>query len=134
MEMEEELRFVLFVFKFRPRFIVVVKVVKAKCTMSTTEGLNVVLERALMFEVRATKAIPNLATILLVGSPIAFDREGFGAFSTSERLDSMLSLVMRLEGAEVLERSGPRVVDVVFAPWRAAIAWQLKHCRWLCSF
>lgn len=92
--------------------------------MATPEGLDVVLERALVFEVRATKTIPNLPAILLVRSPIAFHGEGLAAFSTCEGLDAVLSLVMCLEGAKVLERPRPRVVDVVFASRRAAVARQ----------
>lgn len=112
------------VFDFGCGFVVVVKVVKAEGAVAASKGLDVILERALVFEVRATKTIPNLAAVLLVRSPIAFHGESFAAFSTGEGLDAMLSFVMRLEGAKVLERPRPRVVDVVFAPRRAAIARQ----------
>lgn len=110
--------------EFRRGFIVVIKVVKTEGAMAVTKGLDMVFKGAFVFEVRTTKAIPNLAAILLVGSPIAFDSEGLGAFSTSEGLDAVLALVMRLKGAEILERPRPWVVDVVFAASRAAIAWE----------
>ena len=71
--------------------------------MAATKGFDVVFKGAFMFKIRATKAIPNLATILLVGSPIALNSKGFGAFSTSERLDAVLALVMCLEGSEIFE-------------------------------
>lgn len=123
-----------FVFDFGCRFVVVFKVVEAKGAMASSKGLDVVLEGALVFEVGATETVPNLPAVLLVGSPVAFHSKGFAAFSAGEGLDAVLSLVMCLEGAEVLERPRPRVIDVVLAAWGAAVARQPQHCRWLSPF
>ena len=89
--------------------------------VAVPEGLNVVLERPLVLEIGSARAIPELATVLLVRSPVAPDREGLGAFPAYEGLYPMLPLVVRLEGSEIFERLGSRMVYVVPAPTRAAI-------------
>lgn len=71
--------------------------------------------------------VPEFAAILLVGAPVASDGEGLGALVACEGLGSVFALVVRLEGAEVLERPRSRVVDVVLAPHHAAVARQFAH-------
>lgn len=96
----------MIMFNFRGRVIFVIfegGEVKSKRSMSRTKGLNVVFERPFVFEIRATNAVPNLTTVFLVGSPIAFNSERFGTFSAHKGFDAVLSLVMCLEGSKVLE-------------------------------
>ena len=76
-----------------------------------------------MFEVRTTRAKPTLAAILLVSSPVTFHSQALSTFPTHERLHTMLPLVMRLQGSEILQRLCPWVVYVVFAPLCATVAW-----------
>lgn len=98
--------------------------------VATAEGLNMVLEGSLVLEVGATKTVPNLAAVLLVGPPIALNGEGLAAFPAHEGLRAVLAFVVSLEGSEVLEGPCPRVVDVVLAPRRTAVARQPQHrCR-----
>lgn len=92
--------------------------------MVVTEGLDMVLERALVLEIRATNAIPKLSTILLMSSPVPSHGERLTAFAAREWLEPMLALVMCLESSKVFEWLGSRVVDVIAAPWRAAVARQ----------
>lgn len=82
-----------------------------------------------MLEVRPATAVPELATVLLVGSPVATHSERLAALSAHEGLDPVLALVVGLEGAEVLERLRPWVVDVVLAARRTAVARQPQHGR-----
>ncbi len=84
-------------------------------SMAIAESSNVVFEGAFVLEVRTTGAVPELSAVLLVGPPIATNGKGLTAFATHEGLDSMLPLVMRLQGAEVLQWLGSRVRDVVSA-------------------
>lgn len=95
------------------------------------KGLDVVLEGALVLEVGATDAIPKLATVLLMGSPVTADSEGLATLSAGEGLQAVLALVVSLEGSKVLERLGSWVVYVVATPRRAAVARQPQHPRWL---
>lgn len=92
--------------------------------MTLTKGLNMVFERSLVFKIRATNAIPNPSAVLLMGSPIPFDGESLATFSTHEGLDTMLPLVVGLEGPKVLEMPRSWVLYVVLASWRATIAWE----------
>lgn len=101
--------------------------------MAMAECLDVILEGPLVLEIRATDAIPKLATILLVSSPIAPHSKGFATFPAHEGLDSMLPLVMRLEGSEIFQRLSSRVIDVVSAAGGAAVAGKAKHAGGLSS-
>lgn len=92
--------------------------------MHMAKGLDVIFERPLVFEVRATKAIPNLATVLFMSPPITFHSKGLPTFSTQVGFDAMLPLVVSLEGPEVFERLGSWMLYVVFAPFCTTIAWQ----------
>ena len=91
------------------------------------ERAGVVVEGALVLEVGPAGAEPSLAAVLLVRAPVALDGEGLGAAAAAEGLGAVLALVVRLQGAEVLERPRPRVPHVVLAPRRAAVARQLQH-------
>jgi len=91
--------------------------------MAMAKGLDVVLEGSLVLKIGPTNAIPKLATVLLMGSPVTSNRECLATFPTHEGLDAVLSLVVGLQGAEVFEGLSPRMVYVVPTPWCAAIAW-----------
>jgi hypothetical protein len=97
--------------------------------MIGAERADVVVEGALVLEVGAAGAEPALAAVLLVRAPVALDGEGLGAAAAAEGLGAVLALVVRLQGAEVLERARAGVGDVVLAPRRAAVARQLQHRR-----
>ena len=97
--------------------------------VAMAEGAGVVLERALVLELGAAEAVPEPAAVLLVRAPVALDGEGLAAAAAEEGLEPVLALVVRLQRAEVLERLGARVVDVVAAPRRAAVARQPQHRR-----
>ena len=88
-----------------------------------------VLERALVLELGAAEAVPELAAVLLVRAPVALDGQWLSAAAAAEGLGAVLALVVGLQGAEVLERPRPRVVDVVAATRRAAVARQPEHRR-----
>jgi hypothetical protein len=103
--------------------------VHAHGSVAVAEGADVVLEGALVLEVRAADAEPELPTVLLVRAPVAAHRERLAALAALEGLDAVLALVVRLQRAEVLEGFGARVVDVVAAPGRAAVARQTQHGR-----
>lgn len=102
--------------------------------MASPEGSDVVLEGALVLEVGAAGAVPELATVLLVGSPVALDSERLAALAAGEGFGAVLALEVGLEGAEVLEGLSPGVVDVVLTALGAAIARQPQHRRRLCPF
>lgn len=82
-----------------------------------------VLQRPLVLEIGSTDTHPAAAAVLLVSPPVAFDGEALAAFPAREPLGAVLPLVMGLEGSEVLEGLGAGVVDVVLAPFFAAVAW-----------
>jgi hypothetical protein len=103
--------------------------IAAECAMSVPEGAGVVLERALVLELGSAEAVPELAAVLLVGAPVALDGEGLAALAAQEGLEPVFALVVRLQRAEVLERPRARVVDVVAAARRAAVARQPQHRR-----
>lgn len=84
--------------------ILLIKTVNSISGMAIAKGVDVVLERPLVLEIGAARAVPELAAVLLVGSPVASDGEGLAAFPAHEGLDPMLPLVMCLESSEVLER------------------------------
>lgn len=86
-----------------------------------------------MLEVRTAGAVPQFPAVLLMGPPVAFDREGLPALAAHERLGAVLPLVVGLEGPEIFERLGSWVVDVVLTALRTAVAWQPKHRCWLCA-
>lgn len=91
--------------------------------MTRPKSANVILERPLVLKVGTTKAKPTLAAVFLVGAPVTFDGQRLAALAAGEGLVAVLTLVVSLEGAEVFQRFGCWVVDVVFAPFFAAIAW-----------
>ena len=86
-----------------------------------------VVEGSLVLEVGAAGAEPALAAVLLVRAPVALDGERLAAAAAAEVLVAVLALVVRLQGAEVLERARARVRHVVAAPGRAAVARQLQQ-------
>lgn len=98
------------------------------------KSANVVLERALVLEIRATKAEPTLATVLLVGAPVTLDGKGLATLAASEGLESVLALVVCLEGPKVLQWLSLWVVYVVLASFLAAVAWHAQYCPWLRPF
>lgn len=91
--------------------------------MARPKGTNVILKRPLVLKVGTTKAKPTLAAVFLVGSPVAFDGQRLAALAATKGLVTVLSLVMSLESAEILQWFSLRVVDVVLTPILAAIAW-----------
>lgn len=101
--------------------------------MAASKGLDVILERPLVLEVRPANAVPELSTVLLVGSPVAPDSERLATLAAHEGLDPMLALVVCLQRPEVLERLRPRVVDVVPATGCAAVAGKPEHAGRLCA-
>uniref|UniRef100_A0A2P2N5S1 Uncharacterized protein n=1 Tax=Rhizophora mucronata TaxID=61149 RepID=A0A2P2N5S1_RHIMU len=68
-----------------------------------------------------------------MGSPISPHSKGLTTFSTHERFDTVLPLVMRLKGSKIFERLCSRVINVVLATRCAAIARKPKHACWLSS-
>lgn len=87
-----------------------------------------------MLEIGAAGAVPELAAVLLVSAPVSLDGEGFAAgFTADKGLGAVLALVVGLKSAEVLERLGAGVVDVVLAALGAAVAREAQHCCWLRS-
>lgn len=109
--------------------VVVVEAGAAQRAVPVAERPGVVLEGSLVLELGAAEAVPEPAAVLLVGAPVALDGEGLAAAAAEEGLEAVLALVVRLQGAEVLERLGARVVHVVPAPRRAAVARQPQHRR-----
>lgn len=118
---------IIILLNFGSGVILFFEAVEAVGSMAMAEGLDVVLEGPLVLEIRAADAKPKLATVLLVSSPIPPHCEGLAAFPAHEGLDAMLPLVMRLEGSEIFQWLGSRVVDVVSAAWGAAVAGKPKH-------
>lgn len=88
----------------------------------TAEGADVVLKRSLVLEIGTAYAEPKPAAVLLMGAPVASHREGLAATPAREWPRAVLPLVVRLQRAEVFERPRSRVLDVVPAPRRAAVA------------
>jgi hypothetical protein len=82
-------------------------------------------QRPFVLEIRTTNAVPDLPAVFFMGSPVALYSKRLSTFPTHERLDSMLSLVMCLEGSEIFEWPCSRVINVVLATLCTAIAWQL---------
>eukprot|EP00252_Welwitschia_mirabilis_P025804 TRINITY_DN8210_c0_g1_i1.p2 TRINITY_DN8210_c0_g1~~TRINITY_DN8210_c0_g1_i1.p2 ORF type:complete len:181 (-),score=12.74 TRINITY_DN8210_c0_g1_i1:582-1124(-) len=97
--------------------------------VAIAEGADVVFERPLVLEIGAARAEPELSAVLLVGSPVASHGEGLAALAAREGFGSVLSLVMRLQSPEILERPRTRMVDVVAAARRAAVARQPENRR-----
>lgn len=75
-----------------------------------------------MLEIRPAHAEPHFPAVLLVRPPIPSHREALAAPPAPERLRTVLPLVVRLEGAEVLQGLGSGVAYVVLAALRAAVA------------
>ena len=100
-------------------------------SMPAAERADVILQAPLVFKIRATYAEPKLPAVLLVGPPVPSHGEGLAASAAREGPGSVLALVVGLQGSEVLERARSWVVDVVFAPLGAAVAWQ-PHQRRRC--
>lgn len=92
-------------------------------SMAEAEGGDVVLERPLVLEVGAADTEPELAAVLLVGSPVSPHGEGLLAVAAREGLGSVLALVVSLQCSEVLQRPRPRMRYVVPTPFCAAVAW-----------
>jgi hypothetical protein len=92
--------------------------------MADAKSLDVVFQRPLVLEIRPANAIPNLPTVLLMGSPITFNCKWLPTFPAHEGLGPMLSLVMCLEGSKIFERPCSWVLYVVFASLCTAIAWE----------
>jgi hypothetical protein len=88
-----------------------------------------VLERALVLEVGAAGAAPSAPAVLLVRAPVAAHGERLAAPAAEEGPGAVPALVVRLQGAEVLERPRTRVLHVVVATRRAAEARQAEHRR-----
>jgi hypothetical protein len=97
--------------------------------VSAAEGADVVLERALVLEVGAADAEPELAAVLLVSAPVAAHGEPLPAAPARVGPRAVLAPVVRLQRAEVLERPCARVLDVVAAALRAAVAGQAHQRR-----
>jgi hypothetical protein len=97
--------------------------------VSAAEGADVVLERALVLEVGAADAEPELAAVLLVRAPVPAHGEPLPAAPARVGPRAVLAPVVRLQRAEVLERPRARVLDVVAAPLRAAVAGQAHQRR-----
>jgi len=68
-----------------------------------------------------------------MGPPITPNSKSFAAFSAHEGLDSMLSLVMSLEGPKIFEWLCSWMINVVLAFRCTTIARKSKHCCWLSS-
>lgn len=120
----EDLTLFTILLNFRPRFILHFKALNPQSTMPMPKSPNVVCQRPLVLEIRTTSAIPKLATILLMGSPISPHCKWLPTLSTCKGLGSMLSLVVCLESSKIFERSWPWVVYVVLAFWCTTIAWE----------
>ena len=95
--------------------------------MSRAEGLDVVFEGPFVLEVGAADAEPALAAVLLVRPPVAFDGQQLAALAAHEGLHAVLALVVSLQRPEVLEGLRARVLDVVLAPFCAAVARHARH-------
>lgn len=80
----------------------VVEAVDAAGGVAAAERPDVVLEGALVLEVGAAGAVPELAAVLLVGAPVAAHGERLAAFPAHEGLDPVLPLVVCLQRPEVL--------------------------------
>lgn len=114
--------------------IVIIARFKAMWCMAAAEGLDMVLERPLVFEIRSTDAEPKLAAILFMGAPVSTHCKGLAALVAVEGFVPVLPLVVGLQSSKVLERLGARVFDVVLAPLSTAVARHSQHCgRRLCS-
>ncbi len=101
--------------------------------MSIAESSNMVFEGAFVLELGTTGAVPQFSAILLVGTPVASNGERLATFAAHEGLDSVLSFVMRLQSAEVLQWLGSRVCDVVATSLRTTVARKAKHGCGLCA-
>lgn len=86
-----------------------------------------------MLKVRAANTKPTLATIFLVGSPVAFHSQEFSTLATHERFKSMLPLIMCLQCSKIFQGLCSWVFDIVLAPFGATEAWNACHSPWLCS-
>jgi len=80
-----------------------------------------------MLEVGATNAEPPFAAVFLVRSPVTFHGQRLRALAAREGLGAVLPLEVRLKRAEVLQRLRTWVLDVVLAPSRATVAWNVQQ-------
>lgn len=87
-----------------------------------------------MLEIGAAYAEPQLATILLMGAPVTTHGKSLAALAAAEWFHAMLSLVVSLQGAEVLERLRTGMVDAVAAARGTAEAWKAEHGSGLSAF
>ena len=113
----------------RHLLIVFLHELQIKATMSMAKSPDMILERSFVLELRPTAAEPKATAILLMGSPVSPDGKGLGAAATDEGLDAVFSFVMGLQSAEIFEGFGARMVDVVLAAERAAVAGKAEHSR-----
>ena len=90
--------------------------------MTIPKSTDVVLQGALVLKVRATNAEPQLPTILLMRAPVTPYCKCLTTFSTHERLDPVLSLVMCLQRPKIFQWFRPWVLDIVAAPLCTAVA------------
>lgn len=89
--------------------------------MTRAESFHMVLKGAFVFKIGTANANPPFPTILLMGSPIALDSQELTADATRVRFLAVFAFVVRLERSKVFERLGPRMVNVVPAPFDAAV-------------
>ncbi|GER41103.1 glyceraldehyde-3-phosphate dehydrogenase A [Striga asiatica] len=113
------------------RVLVVLERVDPIGPMPIPKGLDMILERPLVLEIRATRTIPQLPAVLLVGPPVTAHGKGFSAFAADKGLDAVLPFVVGLKGAEVFKGLGTWVVNVVAAAWGATVAREPEHGSWL---
>lgn len=107
---------------------------RRKRSVSRTKSFNMVFERSLVLEIRATNAKPSFAAVLLVCPPVSFHSQQLAASATLEGFHAMFPLVVSLKSSKIFERLGFRVVDVVLASLCAAIACYSHHSSRLPSF
>jgi len=89
--------------------------------MTRPKRLNMVLKRTFVFKIRTANANPTFSTILLMCSPIALDSQKLTAKATREGFVSVFAFVVRLERPKVFQWLGTRMVNVVPAPFNAAV-------------
>lgn len=96
---------------------------RRKGTVAKAKWFDVIFEWSLMLKVRAAHTKPTLATIFLVGSPVAFHSQEFSTLATHERFKSMLPLIMCLQCSKIFQGLCSWVFDIVLAPFGATVAW-----------
>lgn len=89
--------------------------------MTRSKSLNMVFKGAFVFKIGTANTNPTFPTVLLVSSPISLNCQELTANATRIRLLAVFALIVRLERSEVFEWLGPRMIDVVPAPFNAAV-------------